>query len=192
MIGRSDSQSGFFGDFFYDQVLPADHLLRKLKELVAADRVNEACRNLYSDTGRPGWEPALLFRMLLLQHIHEISSRDIEEQVNLHLAFKWFVGLEANAKAPDATTLAAFRERLGPERFNELLGVILDKAREKRILLDKLFIVDADHIKLQGETYRVRKDAPKNGGTPGWAGSLLRRFAALFKKPEDPQPKLKL
>ena len=36
MIGRSDSQSGFFGDFLYDQVLPQDHLLRKLKELVIA------------------------------------------------------------------------------------------------------------------------------------------------------------
>lgn len=196
MIGRSDSQSGFFGDFLYDQVLPQDHLLRKLKALVDAGRINEACRGLYSETGRPGWEPALLFRMLFLQHLHEISSRDIEEQVNLNLAFKWFVGLEADAKAPDATTLNAFRERLGPERFNELTGVILDKAREQRVLVDKIFLPASDKVKLQGETYRVRKDAPReasrNGGSGGWLGSLLNRLSALFRKADDPQPKLKL
>ncbi|HAH07642.1 MAG TPA: hypothetical protein DCM05_14160 [Elusimicrobia bacterium] len=196
MIGRSDSQSGFFGDFLYDQVLPQDHLLRKLKELVEAGRINEACRGLYSETGRPGWEPALLFRMLFLQHLHEISSRDIEEQVNLNLAFKWFVGLEADAKAPDATTLASFRERLGPERFNELTNILLDKAREKRVLVEKLFLPASDRVKLQGETYRVRKDAPreapKNGASAGWLGAFLKRLSGLFVGPEDPQPKLKL
>jgi len=203
MLGQSDNQGGFFGDFLYGQVIAHDHYLRNLKALVEADRINEACRGLYSDTGRPGWEPALLFRMLLLQSIHEIPSRDIEDQVNLNLGFKWFVGLEAHAKAPDASSLAAFKERLGTDRFDEMMLVILDKAREKNLLSEKMFVVDPSRIKLLGETYRIKKDgartdegrrsgAARSGSWLDRASAYLGRLAGLFSDPNDPQGKLKL
>lgn len=194
MLGRSDNQSGFFGDFIYDQVIPEGHYLRRLKALVEADRINEACRGLYSETGRPGWEPALLFRMLLLQSIHEIPARDIEEHVNLNLGFKWFVGLESHAKPPDASTLNAFKDRLGPGRFSEMLAVILDKAREKNLLAEKMFIADVGKVKLQGESYRVRKDGDRRESDPaqGWLEALASKLAGFFSKPKDPQGKLKL
>jgi len=201
MLGQSDNQGGFFGDFLYNQVLSQDHYLRRLKALVEADRINEACRALYSDTGRPGWEPALLFRMLLLQAIHEIPSRDIEDQVNLNLAFKWFVGLDAHSKAPEASSLAAFQERLGPERFAEMMQVIVDKAREDGLLSEKAFVVDPGRIKLQGMAYRIKKDGargeegrgapPRAGDWLDRASSYLRRLAGLFSKAKDPQGKLK-
>ncbi|HBL18745.1 MAG: hypothetical protein A2X36_05350 [Elusimicrobia bacterium GWA2_69_24] len=175
MLGKTDNQTGFFGDFLYDQVVPQGHFLRRMRELIDADRINEACRGLYSETGRPGWEPAILFRMLLLQTLLELPAREVEEQANLHLAFKWFIGLEANAKAPDANTLAAFKERLGPDRFGEMNAIILEKAREKGLLAEKVFIADTDKFKLQGETYRVRKERPR-AKSPDASKSANRPF----------------
>ena len=113
MYRSLDPQTSFFGGFLYDRIIPQDHFLRRLKETVDFSFVNERCREHYSpdNNGRPGWEPALMFRVLFLQFLHDISDRDIEEQVNFNLAFKWFVGLEVDAQAPDATTLVVFRNR---------------------------------------------------------------------------------
>jgi transposase len=129
MLPTLRRQDGFFGDFIYDQVIPADHSLRRLRSSVDFDFIDTLCKDLYSETGRPAWEPSILFRMLLLQTLYDIPSKDISEQVTFHLAYKWFVGLEVVDRAPDAGTLASFRERLGPERFGEIYNIVAEKGR---------------------------------------------------------------
>ncbi|MGQ9730367.1 MAG: transposase [Candidatus Zipacnadales bacterium] len=50
---------------------------------------------------------------MFLQFIHDLSDRQVEEQLNLPLAWKWFVGLQPEEAAPDHTALCRFRTRLG-------------------------------------------------------------------------------
>ena len=164
MFRRADPQQSFFGDFLYDRILPEDHFLRRIRAAIDFEFVNEACEDLYcQDNGRPGWEPALMFRVLLLQFLHDISDRDIEEQITFNLAFKWFVGLAADAKPPDATTLSVFRDRLGLKKFKELFNHIVTVARSKGVLSDKLHIIDSTHIKAKVDLYRIKKEhGPKD------------------------------
>lgn len=159
MFRRSDNQQTFFGDYLYDRILPEDHFLRRLKAAVDFEFVNAACENLYcEDNGRPCWEPALIFRVLFLQFLHNISDRDIEEQITFNLAFKWFVGLPADGKAPDSTTLSVFRDRLGPKKFQELFNHTVTLARSKGVVSDKLHIIDSTDIKANVDLFRIKKE----------------------------------
>ena len=101
MQGEHSSQSSFFG-MIYEGLIPPDHLLRKLAAAVYFSFVSELVHDCYcSDKGRPSWDPLVLFKVVFLQFLYDLSDREVEEQVNLHLACKWFAGLQPEEMAPD-------------------------------------------------------------------------------------------
>lgn len=158
MYQESSGQSSFWGDPLYERIIPKDHFLRRLNELVDFGKVNELTKDLYSTKmGRPCHEPAMLFKMIYLQFMYNISDREIEEQVRYNMVYKWFVGLNADDLPPDHSTLSVFRERLGAERFKEIFNWIVEEARGKGFVNNRLQVVDstvvmakADIIKFSG------------------------------------------
>ena len=109
MQGEHSNQSSLFG-MIYEDLIPADHLLRKLSAAVELGFVAELVSDCYCpDNGRPSWDPLVLFKVVFLQFLYDLSDREIEEQVNLHLACKWFAGLQPEETAPDHSTLCRFR-----------------------------------------------------------------------------------
>ena len=122
---------------------------------------NELCKDCYPNLGKPGnrpYQPVMLFKMLFLSFLYDISDREIEEQVNLNLAFKWFVGLPVNSLPPDHSTFTYFRERLGPKRFEEIFNRIVQQARDKGLIDDRLKIIDSTHIESKVNTNRLTKE----------------------------------
>src|SRR5246127_5229961 len=68
---------------------------------------------LYAKTGRPSIAPEKLLRALLLQALYSIrSERQLMEQLNYNLLFRWFVGLNLEEPVWDVTVLTKNRERL--------------------------------------------------------------------------------
>lgn len=97
MLKPKSSQLSFYGDHIYDQVIPDDHFLKLLEKAVDFTFVNELCRDAYNpDIGRPAYEPEMMFKILFLQFLYDISDRRIEEEVNFNLVLKWFVGWAIN------------------------------------------------------------------------------------------------
>ena len=155
------NQNSFFGNFLYEQVIPQDHFLRKLDKVIDFSFVNEIAKDCYLNLGKPGnrpYEPVILFKELLLAFLYDVSDREIEEQVNLNLAFKWFVGLPVNGFAPDHSTLTCFRDRLGQKRFEEIFNQIVKQARDKGLIDDKLKIIDSTHIEAKVNTKRLSQE----------------------------------
>ena len=89
-----------------EQLVPQDHLLRKIDRSIDFSFIRRLCAPLYSaNLGRPAIEPEVLFRMLFVGYLYGIrSERRLEEEVNYNMAYKWFCGLNLTEKAPDATT----------------------------------------------------------------------------------------
>ena len=75
-----------------------------------------------ADNGRASWDPVVLFKIVFLQFLYDLSDRQVEDQVHLHLACKWFAGLMPEEAAPDHTTVCRFRAKLGPEKFREIFN----------------------------------------------------------------------
>jgi IS5 family transposase len=156
MLKPKSSQLSFYGNHIYDQIIPDDHFLKLLEKVVDFSFVNDFCRDAYNpDAGRPAYEPEMMFKILFLQFLYDISDRRIEEEVNFNLALKWFVGLAINESSPDATSLTRFRGRLGVKRFTGIFNQIVSLARDKGLISDRLSIVDSTHVKAKVDTFRM-------------------------------------
>ena len=121
---RFKAQGGgtFWADFVYDRVVGPDHFLRKLKENIPWQRFTYKLVKWYrggAKEGRPPYDPGLLLRMLLVSYLYNLSERQTEEAVNDNLPIKYFVGLAVDERAPDHSTLTAFKRRLTENRRAE-------------------------------------------------------------------------
>ena len=141
-----------------EQLVPQDHLLRKIDRSIDFSLIRRLCAPLYSaNLGRPAIEPEVLFRMLFVGYLYGIrSERRLEEEVNYNMAYKWFCGLSLTEKAPDATTLSVnrkrrFRDNNIPEQiFNE----ILRQAMEKGLVGGTILYTDSTHVKAKANKHK--------------------------------------
>lgn len=153
----SDDQGRLFGDYIYENLIPKDHLLRRIDGLVDFSFVEQETKALYSKTGRPGISPVLLFKMLVIGFLYNVSDRRLEDEVRYNIAYKWFVGLDVDEAPPDHSSLTRFRDRLGAETFHVLFNRIVDMARDKGLIHDRLAIIDATHVVANVDVSRLKK-----------------------------------
>ncbi|MBI2092560.1 MAG: transposase, partial [Deltaproteobacteria bacterium] len=155
MYHERDGQKSFWGDPLYERIIPSDHILRKLDEVIDFKEINKMVKDLYcKDNGRPCHEPAMLFKMIFLQFMYDISDREIEEQVRYNMAYKWFVGMSADEHSPDHSTLSVFRERLGAERFQKIFNWVVEEARAKGFVNERLHVIDSTHTLAKVDTIK--------------------------------------
>lgn len=155
---RNGDQSSFFGNYVYNQTVRKNHLLRKIAESVDFSFVQELCSDCYcSDNGRPSWSPVLMFKVVFLQFLYNLSDYAIEEELHDRLSFKMFVGLEVEESPPDHSSISRFRDRLGVERFKTIFNRIVDMAKSKGIVSDKLHIVDATAVQGKVDLHRIKE-----------------------------------
>ena len=135
-----------------DRVVPADHFLPKLDELVRWERFTEKLVKLYRGRaryGRPPYDPAVLLKMLLVAYLYNLSERQVEAVANDSLSIKCFLGLATDEAAPDHSTLTAFKRRLLENGklhiFEELLTDIVTIAQEQGVGLGSIQVVDSVH-----------------------------------------------
>jgi transposase len=166
--------------------IPADHPLRAIRRLTdrALERISGELDKLYSSTGRESIPPERLLRVLLLMVLYSVrSERQLMEQLNYNLLFRWFVGLEMDDEVWDVTVFTKNRERLiAGEVSQRLLAAVLAEAREKGLLSAEHFTVDGTLIQAwaaRPEPTTLGKPSLIRVGAP--AGEHLYRAAAEAK-----------
>ena len=118
MRGEDQRSEGFFSYVRLETRIPADHPLRAIRELVdaALAELSRDFNRLYAREGRPSIPPERLLRGLLLQAFYTVrSERQLMEQLDYNLLFRWFVGLSMDDAVWDASTLM-MRTRISKER----------------------------------------------------------------------------
>jgi IS5 family transposase len=163
----------FFGDLVYREVIPPDHFLVKLKELVPWERFTQQLITYYrggAEVGRPPYDPAVILRMLLVSYLYDVSERQVEEMVNYHLPMKYFVGLAVNERAPDHSTLTAFKRRVQENghvaAFQELLQQIVVVAGERGVEFGQIQVLDSVHTVADVNTQKDERRQKKEGKGP--------------------------
>ncbi|GGO84410.1 hypothetical protein GCM10011348_30600 [Marinobacterium nitratireducens] len=134
-----------------DELVPADHLLRKIYKTVDFGFIHELVKDLYcSDNGRPALDPTLLFKLLFLGYLYGVrSERQLMRDVQVNVAYRWFLGLNLTDKVPDASTLSQNRRR----RFNEsevyqqIFDEIVLQAMRKKLVSGQILYTDSTHLK---------------------------------------------
>ena len=115
MRGDHEQQAPMWSDISPEQRIPQDHPLRPLRTLVDAvlTELSPRFSTLYAKTGRPSVAPERVLRALLLQVLYSIrSERQLMEQLDYNLLYRWFVGLNMDDPIWDVSVFTKNRQRL--------------------------------------------------------------------------------
>ena len=200
MRGEDIRQDQLFSYVSTDERIPANHPLRKLRTVVNAilASMSDQFTPLYSEVGRPSIPPEQLFRALLLQILYTVrSERQLMEQMNYNLLFRWFVGLTMDEPVWDASTFSANRERLlNQDMAREFFARVLALAQWRGLASEEHFSVDGTLIQAWASHKSFK---PKDGGNepPGPGGRNAevdfkgeKRSNATHASTTDPEAKL--
>jgi transposase len=175
--------------------VPSDHPLRPIQKIVdeALGALTGEFEKLYAKFGRPSIPPEKLLRALLLQAFYSVrSERQLIEQLDYNLLFRWFVGLSLDAVVWDVTVFTKNRERLiAGDIAAQFMAAVLNQERVKALLSDDHFSVDGTLIEAWAsmKSFRQRTAAASRRRRAATArGTFMARSAAMRRTPRPPSP----
>jgi len=134
-----------------ESLVPSEHLLRKIDGVVDFGFIHDRVKHLYSENnGRPALEPVVLFKLLLLGYLYGVrSERQLMREVEVNVAYRWFLGLRLRDKVPDASTLSQNRRRRFSEStiYQEIFDQIVELAVKKGLASGAVLYTDSTHLK---------------------------------------------
>jgi transposase len=192
MRGNDEQEAAVFSYINAEDRIPADHPLRRIRAMVdgALEELWGHFEALYARRGRPSIAPEKLLRALLLQILYSIrSERQLMDQINFNLLYRWFVGLNPDDAIWDATVFSKNREQLlQGEVSQRLLVAVVEQARAQGLLSEEHFTVDGTLIEAWASRKSfVPKDEPPTRGTGARGRKLLRD---THESTSDPQARL--
>jgi len=108
-----------------EDLVPDNHILRRINAAVDFDFIRDLVADTYDQKavrGRPPWDPVVLFKMMLLGFLFDLSDHRLEQEVGMHAGYRWFLDLDFEDPVPDRTTLIRNRQRWGLARFQPFLN----------------------------------------------------------------------
>src|SRR2546429_7455355 len=150
MRGVFSDQGRLFSYISPEARVPANHPVRKFRNLGGRvlGALNRSLSRLYAGEGRPSIPPEQLLSALLLQVFYGIrSERQLMEQLDYNLLYRWFVGLSPDDPVWDPTVFTKNRDRLqSGEVFVKFMSKLLSHPQVKPLLSDEHFSVDGTLI----------------------------------------------
>lgn len=137
-------------DITIDMLVPKEHLVRKIDKAIDLSFIRDKVKHLYSKTGTNSIDPVVLFKIIIIQNIFGIRSmRKTIEEIEVNLAYRWYIGYSLDEPIPHFTTFGKVYKRkfMDTDIFEEIFNKILEELfKSKYIHLDNVF-VDGTHIK---------------------------------------------
>lgn len=200
MRGSDKGQSNLFSYVSLEDRVPKHHPLRNIRRLVDAafEEMEDAFGQMYSPIGRPSIPPEMLLRALLLQVLFTIrSERQLMEQLEYNLLYRWFIGLEIDDAVWDHSTFSKNRDRLlQTDIARRFFEVIRQEADAKLWLSKEHFSVDGTLIDACASMKSFRpKDEDDDDDRPAGRNVAVdfrgeRRSNATHESKTDPDARL--
>lgn len=150
MQGCKHFEPRLFYQVSLNQLVPAEHPVRRLAAVLDFSWVRSATASNYSNTGKPSIDPVVIAKLLLLGFLHNMQSeRQLMREVQVNLAYRWYLGYDLDESIPDHSVLSKARRRLGLNFFEQLFEYILrccqraGLVKGENVLLDST-VVEAD------------------------------------------------
>lgn len=146
--------------FSLDEVVPEDHLLRKIKKAIDFSFVYDLVRDLYSHTGAPSIDPVVVFKLSLLGYLYNIpSERRIIEDANFHMAYRWFLDYSLTQKMPDHSIFTKVRSRFGVATYRRFFEEVVSMCVCAGLVEGETVFMDATLIEADASKDKVRSKA---------------------------------
>ena len=134
-----------------EQLVPKDHLVRKIDTAIDFEFIRAEVAHLYcKDNGRPAIDPVVLFKIMLLGYVFGVpSERRLMQEIEVNVAYRWFLRLSLTDKVPDASTLSQNRIRRfnGTDVFQRIFDHIVEQAISRHLIGGRTLYTDSTHLK---------------------------------------------
>ena len=146
-----------------EQLVPENHLLRKINKYIDFEFIYDLVEDQYClDNGRPSVDPVILMKIVFIQHLFNIKSmRQTIKEIEVNIAYRWFLGLDFYDKIPHFTTFSQnYRRRFkDTDIFEKIFENILNQAYNKGFVDDTIQFVDATHVKAHANRHKnIKKE----------------------------------
>ena len=194
MMGRQRRDQGrLFYEFRLEDRMPENHLLRRMNVFVtvALGDLHKELEPHYSDVGRPSIDPELMIRMLIVGYCYGIrSERKLTQEVELHLAYRWFCKLDLEDKVPHHSTFS--ENRLGRFRDSDLLRHIFERvvwaAMAMGLVKGEGFAVDASVLEANASRYHGKAPDELDWTDKQRQTRAVAEYLAALDETAEPNP----
>lgn len=147
--------------FCMDDLVPPDHLLRMIDKAIDWRFIYELVEDKYSpDNGRPSMDPVMLIKIPFIQYLYGIRSmRQTVKEIEVNVAYRWFLGLEMMDKVPHFSTFGKnyTRRFKDTDLFEQIFSHILQECYKYGLIDPAEVFVDATHVKARANSRKMQK-----------------------------------
>jgi len=147
--------------FCIDDLVPQDHLLRIIDKAIDWSFIYDLVKDTYSsETGRPSIDPVMLIKIPLIQYLYGIKSmRQTIKDIEVNIAYRWFLGLDMTEKVPHFTTFGKnyTRRFKDTDLFEQIFSHILMECYKFKFVDPTEVFVDATHVKARANNKKMQK-----------------------------------
>lgn len=165
MIGTEENKSGQIEIVSVEDLVPKDHLLRKIEKAIDWRFIYELVEDKYcEDNGRPSINPIVLIKIPMIQYLYGIRSmRQTIKEIEVNVAYRWFLGLSFTDKVPHFTTFGKnyTRRFKDTDIFEQIFTRILEECIKHKLVDPSEVFVDATHVKACANGKKLNKEAVK-------------------------------
>ena len=173
-----------------DDLVPQDHLLRIIDKAIDWSFIYDLVRDKYSpDQGRPSIDPVTLIKIPLIQYLYGIKSmRQTIKEIEVNVAFRWFLGLELYDKVPHFSTFGKNYSRRfeGTDLFEQIFKHILEECYRFKLVDPTEVFVDATHVKARANNKKMQRRIAEQEAL--FYEEMLRKEIASDRAAHDKKP----
>ena len=133
-----------------EDLMPQEHFLRDVVAAIDFNFIYEKVEHLYSGTGRPSIDPVIIVKILLIGYLYDIfSERKLMSEIQVNIAYRWFLEIDLDEAVPDHSTLSQLRRRKFnySRLFEDIFDEIVRKCIEIGLVTGETLITDSTHIR---------------------------------------------
>ena len=161
MMIKKDLKRDNVATISLDSLVPKNHLVRKLDKALDFNFIYDEVEHLYSKIGAPSVDPVVLIKIVMLQHTFGITSmRQTIKEIEVNVAYRWFIGYSLEEKIPHFSTFGKNYERKFKHSniFESIFTNILGQAMDKGLINPKEIFVDSTHVKANANKKKFEKE----------------------------------
>lgn len=161
MLSKNGKRKGQVQIVSLEDLVPQDHLLRKIDEHVDFNFIYDLVEDKYcKNNGRPSIDPVMLIKIPIIQFMFGIKSmRQTIKEIEVNLAYKWFLGLDFYDPVPHFTTFGKnYKRRFeGTDLFEQIFQEILMQCMKANVVDPSVIFVDGTHVKAAANNKKAKK-----------------------------------
>lgn len=165
MTQNADKKRDQMQMFCMEDLIPEDHLLRLIDKAIDWNFIYDLVEDKYChDNGRPSMDPVMLIKIPFIQYLYGIRSmRQTIKEIEVNVAYRWFLGLDMLDKVPHFSTFGKNYSRRfkDTDLFEQIFSHILEECYKFRLVDPTEVFVDATHVKARANGHKMRKSIAK-------------------------------